>query len=66
MCRNMVDQVVPTRYSSKIVTLRCGSTSIYGDTLLCASCRETQPNPPVHLREDAGEDDLDAAWRFEP
>ena len=58
MCNNMVDQNVPTRYSVKIVTLRCGSTSIYGDTLLCDECIAAGvPNPPAWQREDAG--DLD-------
>lgn len=34
-CQNMVEQIVPSGLSHKIVKLRCGSTSIYGGTLLC-------------------------------
>lgn len=59
-CKNMVDQAVPKGYDYKIVTLRCGSTSIYGDTLLCDECRERGvPNPPAWQREDAGEADFE-------
>lgn len=67
MCKNMVEQTVPTRFSAKIVTLRCGSTSIYGDTLLCETCREAGVrNPPAWAREDSGDDDRDPTWTFQP
>lgn len=66
MCNNMVDQNVPTKYSYKVVTLRCGSTSIYGDMLLCEECAKTVPNPPAHTYEDAGEEDFEPNWRFIP
>jgi hypothetical protein len=60
MCKNMVEQTVPTRWSAKTVTLRCGSTSIYGDTLLCEECIAAGvPNPPAWQREDAGEADFE-------
>lgn len=59
MCDTLVEQVVPTRFSAKVVTLRCGSTSIYGDRLLCEQCSKTVPNPPAHLCEDAGEADFE-------
>ena len=59
MCNEMVEQIVPTRYSAKSVTLRCGSTSIYGDTLLCDECAKVVANPPAYMREDAGEADFE-------
>ena len=66
MCDKMVDQVVPTRYAAKLVKTRCGSTSIYGDMVLCEECAKVRPNPPAWTYEDAGEDDFDPNWRFEP
>ena len=38
MCENMVEQAVPTKYDYKMVSLRCGSTSIHGTELRCDSC----------------------------
>ena len=38
MCKNMVEQAVPCGYGYKVVTMRCGSTSIHGDELRCDSC----------------------------
>ena len=63
----MVEQVVPTRFSAKIVKLRCGSTGIYGEALYCGAClvRGLRPTP-LHECEDAGEADFDPSWRFEP
>jgi hypothetical protein len=40
MCDNKVLQTVPTRYSAKLVELKCGSTSIYGDRLYCGECEK--------------------------
>lgn len=40
MCENTVTQYVPSGYSHKAVEMRCGSTSIYGETLLCDSCED--------------------------
>lgn len=57
-CGKMTDQVVPTRYSAKIVPTRCGSTSIYGDMVLCDECEKTVPNPPAWTYEDAGDADF--------
>lgn len=39
-CNNMVSQFVPRGYSYREVKLRCGSTSIHGDVLLCEDCRK--------------------------
>lgn len=39
-CKNKVMQTVPTRYSAKQVEMSCGSTSIYGETLLCEECEK--------------------------
>lgn len=58
MCNNTVDQTVPTRYSAKVVTMRCGSTSIYGSPLYCDECLKAGAvSLPAYMYEDAG--DLD-------
>ena len=66
MCKNIVVQVVPTRYSAKEIKMRCGSTSIYGTPIYCEECEKLHEDKPVWQYEDAGEDDLDPNWRFEP
>jgi len=67
MCKGTVEQIVPTRYSAKVITMRCGSTSIYGTPLYCEEClAEGAKVLPVTEYEDAGEDDFDPNWRFEP
>ena len=67
MCKNTVEQIVPTRYSTKTITMRCGSTSIYGTPLYCETCQKAGMKAyPVTYYEDAGEDDFDPNWRFEP
>ena len=38
MCNNKVSQTVPSGWDYKVVELKCGSTSIYGDPLYCAEC----------------------------
>ena len=38
MCDNKLLQTVPTKYSAKLVEMRCGSTSIYGSPLYCTEC----------------------------
>jgi hypothetical protein len=43
MCDNLVGQTVPTRYSAKVVNVKCGSTSIYGAPIYCGEC-EAQHN----------------------
>ena len=65
-CKNTVEQIVPTRYSSKIVVTKCGSTSIYGTPLFCDECAKFEEVLPVTSYEDAGEDDFNPNWRFEP
>ena len=57
-CGKPVQVAVPTQYSSKMVTVKCGSTSIYGDMNLCGICAEKVPNPPAHTYEDAGDADF--------
>lgn len=67
MCENIVEQVVPTRFSAKIVKLRCGSTSIYGTVLQCPDCVQRRPDLRQAWQfEDSGDDDRDPNWRFEP
>jgi hypothetical protein len=66
MCNEMVMQNIPTKYSYKTVLMKCGSTSIYGDMVLCEECAKIIPNPPAWTYEDAGEDDFDPNWRYEP
>lgn len=38
MCDNKVSQWVASGYSHKEVVMQCGSTSVYGETLLCDEC----------------------------
>lgn len=57
-CGQKMEVAIPTRYSAKMVTVKCGSTSIYGDMNLCATCSEVVPNPPAHTYEDAGDADF--------
>lgn len=45
MCDNQVIQMVPTKYDYKEVSLRCGSTSIHGDTLRCDDCVAKNARP---------------------
>jgi len=67
MCKNMVIQTIPTRFSAKEIKMRCGSTSIYGTPLYCGDCAKAgMVALPVTEYEDAGEDDFDPNWRFEP
>ena len=59
-CGKPCEQVVPTRYSSKVVPAKCGQTSIYGDMVLCEDCvKRGVPNPPAWTYEDAGEADFE-------
>lgn len=37
-CGKQTTQVVPTRFSSKIVKASCGQTGIYGDPVFCDEC----------------------------
>ena len=58
MCQNTVSQTVPTRYSAKVVYLRCGSTGIDGSPLYCEACqRQGYVARPAWTYEDAGEED---------
>ena len=38
VCKNKVTQLVPRGYTYKAIKLRCGSTDIHGDTILCDDC----------------------------
>ena len=58
-CGKMIDVTIPTRFSAKVIQMRCGSTSIYGTINLCDVCAETVPNPPAWTYEDAGEADFE-------
>lgn len=58
-CGQKMEVSIPTRYSAKMVTVRCGSTSIYGDMNLCDNCAAAGiPNPPSYTYEDAGDADF--------
>ena len=59
MCNELVEQVVPSGYSCKVITMRCGSTAIDGRMLLCDACAKVRPNPPAWTYEDAGEADFE-------
>lgn len=66
MCKGTVIQVVPTRFSAKEITMRCGSTSIYGTPIYCEECEKIYEAKPVWEYDDAGDDDRDPNWKFEP
>lgn len=40
-CANQVSQWVPRGYGYKEIKLKCGSTSMHGDQLLCDDCRDS-------------------------
>lgn len=63
-CGKQIEVTIPTRYSAKLVKMRCGSTSIYGDMNLCEDCQTRVDNPPAYQCEDAGEADFEP-WRLE-
>lgn len=42
MCDNKVFQSIPRNYGHKSIQMPCGSTSIYGNTLLCDECLMAQ------------------------
>lgn len=60
MCKNKVTQMVPTKYHYKQVEMTCGSTSIYGDTLLCDDCGDRPPWYICKHGNDASEYDCGA------
>lgn len=67
MCNNTIEQVIPTRYSAKVIKQKCGSTSIYGEAQYCEECLKAgMRSVPAYLCEDAGDDDRDPNWRYEP
>jgi hypothetical protein len=39
-CGKRIEVTVPTRYSAKTITVKCGSTSPYGSPWLCDKCEE--------------------------
>lgn len=58
-CGKPTTQVVPTRYSAKVVPAKCGQTSVYGTMVLCPECDGKVDNPPATSYEDAGEADYE-------
>lgn len=55
-CTNTVTQYVPRGYSYREVTLRCGSTSVHGGTLMCESCENANDRRyPQGWREVPGD-----------
>lgn len=43
MCNNKVDQSVPDGFLYKTISMKCGSTSIYGTELRCDECSNQRP-----------------------
>jgi len=39
-CRKKIQVSIATRYSGKLITVRCGSTSPYGSPWLCEECEK--------------------------
>lgn len=39
-CGEKMQASIPTKYSSKEITVKCGSTSPWGDPWLCVHCEE--------------------------
>lgn len=37
-CRKQIEVSIATRYSAKLIKVRCGNTSPYGDPWLCEAC----------------------------
>lgn len=58
-CGKKIEVAIPTRYSVKEITVKCGSTSIYGSMNLCEECEKHTANPPAWQCEDAGEADFE-------
>lgn len=44
-CQNLVSQWVPKGYDYTEVQLKCGSTGIHGDELICGECRAKFERP---------------------
>jgi len=42
-CRKPVEQSVPSGFDYKIVVMKCGDTSIYGEELRCEECSQVRP-----------------------
>ena len=37
-CGAKIDQVIPTKYSAKVVTAKCGQAGIHGAPIFCDEC----------------------------
>lgn len=53
-CQNKVDQFVQRGWEIRKIEMRCGSTSVHGDVLLCPSC------------EWAARRNYPQGWRYTP
>jgi hypothetical protein len=42
-CRAAVEQTVPNGFDYKVLVMKCGDTSIYGDELRCDECSQVRP-----------------------
>ena len=40
MCNQTVEQVIPTNIDYKTVSIKCGMTGYYGETVLCDCCKD--------------------------
>lgn len=43
-CGKKIEVAVTTKYSAKMITVKCGSTSPYGSPWLCDECEKVQGN----------------------
>jgi hypothetical protein len=39
-CGTAIEQVIPTKYSAKIVPAKCGQTGIHGAPIFCEACEK--------------------------
>ena len=42
-CGKEMTQTVPTRYSAKVVPIKCGNTNWYGKEARCDKCSQERP-----------------------
>ncbi len=55
-CNKKIEVPVPTRYTAKLITVRCGSTSPHGTPWLCRKCEEIHGHRDWRREaEEAGE-----------
>ena len=59
MCGEKIEVSVQTKYSAKIITVRCGNTSPFGDPWLCDKCAE------IHAGRDWRREAIEAGEQWD-